>query len=180
MKNAAFEAIAGEDHEGSHHADPNDGVLTGATEQEISAMDKWAKGLRVAWLATSAVIMVTAYLNFANSYNSIASNFLALYVLFFSCLMCCFEIPLKMISVVIVQNFGFMYNWMGRSIFLMFVAVMLFQLSVMGKVMFGVIVLLGLVQIYVNCRHPLFEKYMRTLHFHNKAVAAQTTHRQIV
>lgn len=37
---------------------------------------------------------------------------------FFSCLLCCFEVPLKQTAAVIANNFGFLFNGKSRAVFL--------------------------------------------------------------
>jgi hypothetical protein len=37
--------------------------------------------------------------------------------------------------------------------------------------MFAILLAVGIVQIYVDCRYPKFEKYKRTLHYYNRASA---------
>ena len=157
-----------------HNATNN--VIVGIDDAELRQMKKWHYVIRVAMLTMATLMMVTAYVNFANSSNSIATNFLALYVLFFSILMCSYELAcMRQVAIIMVQNFGFMYNPVGRSIFLAFVAIMLFQLSTMGKIMFGFLLFIGIVQIGVNCRHPKFEQYMRITHYYMKEPVAQPT-----
>lgn len=90
---------------------------------------------------------------------------LGLYVMFFGYLLCCFELSLSFCTTLIVQNFGFMYNPYGRFCFIIFVAVMCFQLSTMGKVIFGLLILEAAVQGYVYCICPHFEQYTRKLHY---------------
>ncbi|CAN0544463.1 unnamed protein product, partial [Laminaria digitata] len=36
----------------------------------------------------------------------------------FSCILCCFETHLKVVAKTIAANFGFLYNALGRAIFL--------------------------------------------------------------
>lgn len=134
---------------------------------------KWSKFLRISMIIVSVLCIITSWYNIAQSSNSISRNFLAVYVFFFSMMICCYELALKQVAVLIVQNFGFMYNPFGRSIFLMFLAILLFQLSTMGQVMFAILLVMGILQIYVDIRHPKFETYKRTLHYYNKASASK-------
>lgn len=132
---------------------------------------KWSKFLRISMITVSILCIITSWYNLAQASNSVSTNFLAVYVFFFSMIICCYELALKQAAVLIVQNFGFMYNPVGRSIFLTFLAILLFQLSTMGKVMFAILIIMGIIQIYVDIRHPKFETYKRTMHFYNKASA---------
>ena len=98
--------------------------------------------------------------------NNVSENFIAIYVFFFSTLICCYELAMRQIAMMIVQNFGFLYNPIGKVIFLSFVGILLFQLSTMGIVVFCFLVIGGLVQIYVNFKHPKYQTYMRATHYH--------------
>jgi COPI associated protein len=101
----------------------------------------------------------------STSSTDIGTTFIALYVFFFSSLICCYECALAQVSFMIVQNFGFMYNPVGRTIFLVFVAVLLFQLSDFGKACFAFLLLMLVVQLYVNFAHPKYESYIKKLHY---------------
>jgi hypothetical protein len=146
----------------------NQNVLTGVTEKELSGMKYWANIIKYAMLIVSTLMIATSYLNIGTSTANISTSFLALYVFFFSTIICCYEVAFKMISTYIVQNFGFMYNPWGRFIFLILVAIMLFQLSVMGKVVFALLLVVMLLQIYVDFKYRQFEKFIRLTHLHIK------------
>jgi hypothetical protein len=135
---------------------------------------KWSKFLRTSMIIVSVLCIITSWYNLATATNSVSTNFLAIYVFFFSSMICCYELALKQVAILIVQNFGFLYNPAGRSIFLIFLAILLFQLSTMGMVMFAVLIAMGVLQIYVDIRHPKFETYKRTMHFYNKASAKKS------
>ena len=122
-------------------------------------------------IVVSTLCIITAFYNLATASNSVATNFLAVYVFFFSSLVCCYEVAIKQVVIIMVQNFGFLYNPIGRTIFVCFLAVLLFQLSTMGQVMFAILLVMGIVQIYVDCRHPKFEKYKMIIHYFVKASA---------
>ena len=124
-------------------------------------------------ITVSVLCIITSWYNLATASNSVSTNFLAVYVFFFSMMICCYELALKQAAILIVQNFGFMYNPVGRSVFLMFLAILLYQLSTMGKVMFGVLIAMAVLQVYVDIKHPKFETYKRTMHFYNKASATK-------
>jgi COPI associated protein len=141
---------------------------------------KWSKFLRISMIVVSILCIITSWYNLAVSTNSVSTNFLAAYVFFFSMIICCYELALKQVAVLIVQNFGFMYNPFGRSIFLAFLAILLYQLSTMGKVMFAILIVMGIIQIYVDIRHPKFETYKRTMHFYNKASATKSSANPVV
>lgn len=160
-KEAAFQAISREETDEEKQQRVPDGV----SEEAAAGMHKWARIIRLSMLVVSTLMIITAFYNLGSSSNSVSTNFLAIYVFFFSCLICCYELAFKQVAYHIVQNFGFMYTAVGRSIFLTFVAILCFQLSTMGMVMFALLVVMGAVQVYVNFRYPQFEAYMRNLHF---------------
>jgi hypothetical protein len=149
----------------------DESVIQGIDDAELARIEGWAKKLRVAMILVSTLCIITAFYNLANTSNTVATNFLAIYVFFFSTLVCCYEIAVKQIVIIIVQNFGFLYNPIGRTIFICFLAVLLFQLSTMGMVMFAVLLAMGIVQIYVDCRHPKFEKYKMVINYFGRASA---------
>jgi Ca2+/Na+ antiporter len=162
FRQAVFEAVAGDDVESQQR---QNNALLGLSDAEKAAMSSWAKKIRLAMIIIGTLMFIVAFYNFASTSASLSSNFLAIYVLFFATLICCYEVALKQVSFYIAQNFGFMYAPMGRSIFLALAAFMCFELSTFGKVMFALLVVMGIVQIYVNVKHPRFEEYMRSLHF---------------
>lgn len=149
----------------------DESVIQDIDDAELAKIEGWAKKLRVAMIVVSTLCIITAFYNLANTSNTVATNFLAVYVFFFSTLVCCYEIAVKQVVLIIVSNFGFLYNPIGRTIFICFLAVLLFQLSTMGMVMFAVLLAMGIVQIYVDCRHPKFEKYKMVIHYYGRASA---------
>ena len=151
----------------AQHQDPNLLILD-ITEQELEKLKRWNKIVRVAMLILATLMMITAYYNFATASNSVSSNFLALYILFFSVLICCYEIAWKTVSAAIAQNFGFMYRPIGRTIFYILVAIILFQLSTIGQIIFAFLIVLIIFQAILSCRHPQFDAYVRATHFHKR------------
>ena len=153
---------------------PNN-VIEGVTEEQFAQMKKWANILKYMMLVVSTLMMITAYYNFANTSNSVASNFLAVYILFFSTMICCYEVAWSAISSRIVNNFGFLYNPVGRTIFYILVAIMLFQLSIMGEIIFAFLLCTMAVHFYVDFRFPKFEKYLRMTHLGMNPVVGTVT-----
>jgi predicted membrane-bound dolichyl-phosphate-mannose-protein mannosyltransferase len=99
-------------------------------EEELAQLKKYSRIMRLTMLGITALIMATAFSNFLSTSGTVATIVLALYLLFFSGLLCCFECGLKMFSNSIAQNFGFLYSAQGKMVFLIFVAIICFQLSV--------------------------------------------------
>ena len=163
-KQSMFQQLGiSEPQQNQYNNGPNN-VIEGVTEEQFAQMKKWANILKYMMLVVSTLMMITAYYNFANTSNSVASNFLAVYILFFSTMICCYEIAWSAISSRIVNNFGFLYNPFGRTIFYILVAIMLFQLSIMGEIIFAFLLCTMAVHFYVDFRFPKFEKYLRMSH----------------
>jgi len=171
---ALFDSVASSDQEASNkNIDPS---TLDVSEEELNEIKKWAKILRFSMILISVLMIITAWYNILSVTSpSLSGTFIALYLTVFSCLICCFELAIRQIALFIVQNFGFMYNVPGRIIFLIFVAVVFFQLSTMGKVMFALLVVWGLVNVYVNFKHPKYNLYLKKLHFYNRAQSRSAT-----
>jgi hypothetical protein len=66
--------------------------------------------------------------------DDVGQGVLAVYLMCFSTLLCCFETHLKAVSQSISDNFGFLYNAKGRASFLVFVALLCFSQGLLGKI----------------------------------------------
>ena len=84
----------------------------------------------MAYIGISTFMVITALLSFV-SLTVLTAGFLAFYVLMFSCLVCCHSASFKWFGIAkfIVQNFGFLYNPVGRLAFFMFLAVLVWDLG---------------------------------------------------
>lgn len=158
---AMINAALGHDGDARHTAAAAD-----IPEAELAKIRWWSRILRVSMIIIATLMLVTAYYNFASSSNQVATVMLALYIMFFAILICCFELAFRFATIAIVQNFGFMYNPYGRACFIIFVAIMCFQLSTIGKVVFALLITEALIQAYVYCICPHYESYTRKLHFY--------------
>lgn len=177
-KKAFFESVPDEESGTKQDGLNSDGAFTidDIDAEEFERIKYWARILKVAMIGISTLMIVCAWYNIASASNSVATNFLALYVFFLSVLLCCYEIALRQAALYIVQNFGFMYNPLGRAFFLVFIAILCFQLSTFGIVMFCFLLIFGMVEIYVRVVHPKYGKYIRSLHYYeNVAPGAQAT-----
>jgi hypothetical protein len=76
---------------------PADDNSINCTQDEFDLMKQWAKKLRFWYIGIASFLVVTALLSFV-SLTVITSGFLAFYVLIFSCLICCYEIGLKVMT----------------------------------------------------------------------------------
>lgn len=88
---------------------------------------------RVINLLLSVCMIVASLLSLLTTDNA-TTGVLACYVVVFSCLICCFETHMKLISKMIALNFGFMYSAKSRSVFMIFVGTILFSFSLFGKI----------------------------------------------
>eukprot|EP01039_Chlorochromonas_danica_P016020 gene16020-18895_t len=102
-------------------------------EATLKAMQNWHLALRLSYMAASSFMAIAAGLSLQSQKN-LGLIFFALYVLFFSTMIWCFEFNLQMVASAIAVNFGFMYSLTGRWLFLLFVGFMSFSLSTLGIV----------------------------------------------
>lgn len=135
-------------------------------EEEFEEIKTWHKKLRLAYIAISTFMVITALLSFI-SLTVLTAGFLAFYVLIFSCLMCCHTASFSWFGIAkfIVQNFGFLYNPVGRLAFSMFLSVLVWDLGLFGKISFAVLMGTCLLEVYVAVKHPQFNAYSEKLHY---------------
>ena len=180
MKKAAWDSLTSNDEEDpatikSTKGGAPDPAALDISEEELIKIQAWAKKLRYSMILLSTLMIICAWYNVGSITSpSISGTFIAMYLSLFSCLFCCFEIGWRQIALIIVQNFGFMYNIYGRIGFLMFTAVCFFTLSTMGKVMFALAIAWSSVLVFVNIKHPSFGLYMKKLHYYNRAKSTPT------
>ena len=111
-------------------------------------------------IAVATLMMATCYYNFGTTTSTTStatttgtanpasyatsSTFIALYLLFFSTMICCYEIGWSTIASQLVQNFGFLYFPISRFIFLVLVSafVIFSNIYVITYAMFIIIYLL--------------------------------------
>jgi hypothetical protein len=144
--------------------------------------------LRIMYQLAASLMGISAGLSLINQTN-LGSIFFAVYVLFFCLIMFCFEIgfsvsassslidirfvPLpmnlihhltfhpQMIAACFAINFGFLYTLTGRFIFVVFVGVMSFSLSLFGKISMAILFAVLLMHIILMCMFPKFSRYVR-------------------
>jgi FtsH-binding integral membrane protein len=177
-KNAVFEAVT-TDPDAAYWEEQNtnqqgekpvkDGSILDVSEEELIKIRKMARIMRFAMIGICTCLFIVSWYNFLSTSSSdLTTTFLAMYLFVFALLLCCFELAFRQAALVIVQNFGFMYSFKGRSLFLAFVAILSYQISTFGKVMFGAIIAYVLLSLYVYFKHPKFGKYLKTLHYFNR------------
>jgi hypothetical protein len=130
---------------------------------ELQSMEKFSNALRLTFMAVSILMATAACVKLESA--GIATAFIALYVLFFSIVICCFELSLSFVAKWIATNFGFLYTLSGRILFLTFVAVMCFSLGIFGKIVMGLMFAALVFNIYVLIVFPKFEQWLRIKHY---------------
>jgi hypothetical protein len=131
---------------------------------ELEEMKKWAAKLRITNLVVCTLLMLASFFSLGST--DLTLVFIAIYVFFFSMLLCCYELGLQAIAGVIVQNFGFVYNTIPRRIFIVLIAILCFELGLMGKISMGILLASESVHAYVLFKHPKFNYYMKLKHFY--------------
>ena len=89
--------------------------------------------------------------------DNFSTAVLSIYVMAFSCLLCCFETHLKAISQAINENFGFLYNAKGRASFLIFVGLLCFSQGFLGTLAGVGMIMNSLFSFYVIYTCPEYE-----------------------
>jgi cation transport ATPase len=146
-------------------------------EETLKQMQRWHIALRVLYMIASILMCAAAVLSFTQSNANIGVAFFAMYTVFFSTMICCFECALEAVARLIAVNFGFMYTLFGRAVFLLFVGFMSFQLSLFGQIAMGILYAVGLFHMYVMYRFPRFEEYLRKKHYFEGKRAANAAGR---
>ena len=94
---------------------------------------------------------------FSFATGDVVDSLVGVYVILFGGLLLLFECRLKTFEKSVRKYFGFMYSYRGRTLFLAFVAVLCFGLSLVGIVT-GVLTMCGaLFNGFVIFRHPEFK-----------------------
>eukprot|EP00904_Undaria_pinnatifida_P004481 jgi/Undpi1/14033/HiC_scaffold_9.g03684.m1 len=115
--------------------------------------------MRVANMALCVLLAATALSKLLFSGLDVSGAVLACYLFAFSCILCCFETHLKVVAKTIAANFGFLYNAVGRAIFLVFVGVICFSLDELLAYIAGALMMANAAfNFYVIFKYPEFER----------------------
>lgn len=177
-KKAAFAAVDTEEHDNelwNKNANPVDPSVLDVDEKELAEIKRLSRMMRLAMIGIATLMIITGWYNALGSSTSVSDSFLAIYLFFFAIILCCFELAIRSVAMWIVQNFGFMYNAVGKIVFLAFVAIMAFQLSTLGKVCFALLLAYSAANVYIQCKHPQYARYQRLIHYYNRARASKRT-----
>jgi len=131
-------------------------------------MQRWHLILRVSYFASAALLGLAGGLLLSKS-PTIGQFFFAVYVMWFALLICCFEIGLSCVARLIAINFGFLYTMPGKLAFLLFVGFMSFSLELVGQIAMAVLYACYIFQIFIYCKFPRFEEYLRKTHYFKEA-----------
>jgi hypothetical protein len=139
-------------------------------EPELRDIDMWAERLRKYYLLISVMLFLAAFFSLGS--NNLVVVFIALYVWFFSILLFCFELSLSSFTIMISENFGFLYSPVMRSVFHFLLMLLSFELGFIGKLACIGLAVAGTVYVYVIVKHPLYEDVLRRKHYYRHTPAA--------
>lgn len=113
--------------------------------------------MRVANVLVAILMVLSSVTSFLTAAD-VSSLVLGAYISCFGCLMCCFEAHLKQVSILLADNFGFLYNAKGRCLFLLLVGTLCFSLNIIGKITGALTCCVAAFNLYVLVKHPNWEK----------------------
>lgn len=150
---------SGSSASGGGGAEPDPEGETQATSAE-KAVPRYILYTRIINLVLSILMILVSFLSLLTTQTA-TTGVLSIYVIIFSCLLCCFETHLKQVSKMIALNFGFMYSAKARSVFMVFIGTILFSFSLFGKIM-GLCMLANAgLNSYILCKYPEYEEMAR-------------------
>lgn len=145
-----------------------DPTVIDVTPEEFEEIKSISSKQRYIIIALTTMMIITAWINFANL--SISKIFLALYLFVLSMTLCCAELAfLTIITSKVASNFGFLYTGFGKMLFVFFLGLVCFQLSLLGKILFGFTLAYGFMSIYYHYKHPKLGKYQKIMHLFRTA-----------
>lgn len=104
-------------------------------------------------MLTGILVLLVGFVNISFTNITVSS-----YVVFFGMMMMCLECNLGNLAPKFRRNFGFMFSFIGRAIFIVFSATMLFAMDYwIAFIVGGVTMLNGLFNGYLICVHPAFK-----------------------
>lgn len=155
-----------QDGSATKQTNSNDGsgeasTSTAETTEAHPGIPRMITYTRVINLGISVVMILVSLLSLLTT-QSATTGVLALYLVMFSCLLCCFETHLKQVSKLIALNFGFMYSAKARCVFMLFVGTILFSMSLFGQVVGLAMIANAGFNAYIIWRYPGFEDIQRS------------------
>lgn len=158
---------------------PNKGMnFQNIAEKDVSTII-WM--VRISNLLAAGMVMGAGIYNISTITLSVTIFITSIYVILLACLLCCFEIHLKSMDKFIYLNFGFMYYWPGRALFLLFVGSMCFGLGIFGYFGGGFMVFNILFNVYVLSVHPNYKKFVeqKTKEYQGQAMTSAANEFQV-
>jgi hypothetical protein len=134
---------------------------------ELKEMEKYALALKVFYMCCAIMLAASAWIYILNDGSDITKVFLAGYVFVFSIQICCFELAVQACSRVIASNFGFMYNGIGRGLYLVFVACLALNLGDLGIAAMAFLLLGVVLNIIIVFQFPKYTMWLRRKHYEN-------------
>lgn len=131
----------------------------------LKNMEKHALFMRVFYMGCAVLMSTAAWLYILGGASDFTKIFIAFYVFFFAILICCFELALSACSRLIASNFGFLYNGLGRGVFLVFAAALAYNLDVVGIISMSVLLLGVAFNIYIVFKFPKYTAWLRRKHY---------------
>jgi hypothetical protein len=132
---------------------------------ERKEMEKYALALKVYYMCCSIMLAASAWVYILNDGSDIEKVFLAGYVFIFSVQICCFELAIQACSKLIASNFGFMYNGIGRGVYLVFVACLAINLGDLGIAAMAFLLLAVVFNIIIVFKFPKYTAWLRLKHY---------------
>jgi len=113
--------------------------------------------LRLINLLVSVGVCVLASLCvISTSTTSTTKAIMSVYVFMFGFMICCFEMQFKAFANYITANFGFFFDAKMRTLFLLFVSLLCFDLGVLGIIMGSGLLFCAGLNAYALCKYPEF------------------------
>lgn len=132
---------------------------------ELKEMQKYALGLKLYYIACTAMLSAAAWVYVLNDAKDITKIFIAFYVFMFAVQICCFEMAIQACARVISSNFGFLYNGIGRGIYLLFVAALAANLGDLGIAAMAFLLLAVVLNIVIVFQFPKYTQWLRLKHY---------------
>lgn len=137
---------------------------------------KWM--VRISNLIAAGMIIGCGVNNFI-PVPDFAGIIIGAYVILLGCLVCCFELHLRRFDQYVFENFGFMYHWGGRFLFLFFVGTLSFGLGAFGLAAGIVSIVNVLFNLYVMKIHGGYRAYMTAANAQYKANARHAAQQEL-
>jgi len=139
---------------------PSSDVKTPENKANEESDIKWSRILKVSNAINAIVLMLAGVAVFLLiSSPSLIVILSALYVIFFSLLLFCFECHFQSFDSVILGNFGFMFKWQGRCLFFFFTGTLCFGLGTTGYIAGALTLGNVFFNIYVLVKHSSVKNY---------------------